>query len=510
MNTVNEVNESIWDQVEAAVQAKQPSATNEDAYIQHLAGLSLLEYGRQRKTASEELGGVPLGILDKLVNAARNELETGNDGAGTSILFDDVDPWPTPVNGANVLDDAYALLCRYVIADRETLRAAALWAALTWYADAATVLPLALITAPEKGCGKSTLLNALAKLSSRPLSVSNITPAALFRAVDKWQPSLFIDEADTYLRENPELVGIINSGHTKDAAYVIRTVGDDHDPKKFTTWGAKAISGIGAHGMAETITSRSIILLMRRKLPGERCDNLRHVDRSAFHTVKRQLARWADDNMDAFATTHPTLDGLNNRAADNWEPLLALADIAGSDWPKLARHAAAKLTGSEEEAPSLNQELLGDIRAVFDRLGTDRIFTATLLEELCKDDESAWATYNRGKPVTPRQLSKRLGEFGIKPSTVRNGYSTAKGYSRDQFNDAFSRYLADDGSLSVTPSQPNNDAGYSVTDSNFESVDKTLSVTRKPAPVLDCDAVTDKTPKNGEEENEGATNAEFF
>lgn len=145
MNTVNEVNESIWDQVEAAVQAKQPSATNEDAYIQHLAGLSLLEYGRQRKTASEELGGVPLGILDKLVNAARNELETGNDGAGTSILFDDVDPWPTPVNGANVLDDAYALLCRYVIADRETLRAAALWAALTWYADAATVLPLALI-----------------------------------------------------------------------------------------------------------------------------------------------------------------------------------------------------------------------------------------------------------------------------------------------------------------------------------------------------------------------------
>lgn len=480
-----------------------PPAADEDAYIRHLAGLSLLEYGRQRKAAAEALGDVPLGILDKLVNAARKEMETGTGGSGASIVFDDVEPWPVPVDGAAVLGDAYALLCRYVIADRETLRAAALWSALTWFADAATVLPLALITAPEKGCGKSTLLSALAKLASRPLWASNVTPAALFRAVESWKPSLFIDEADTFMRDNPELVGIINSGHTRDTAYVIRTVGDEHEPKVFSTWGAKAISGIGAHGMAETITSRSIVLTMRRKLPGERCDNLRHADRDAFHAVKRQLARWADDHRGAFSNQHPTLDGLSNRTADNWEPLLALADLAGGEWPKQARHTAMKITGSEEDAPSLNQELLGDIRAVFDRLKVDRINTATLLDELCKDDESAWSTYNRGKPVTPRQLSKRLTEFGIKPGTVRAGFDTAKGYKREQFSDAFSRYLDKGGDLSVTPSQPNNGAASRVTDSGFHAVDKAVSVTRKPSIGGGCDVVTDEiTPKPEEKKTE--------
>lgn len=482
--------------------ASTPDAADEEAYLCHLATLRPLAYARIRKAAGEALGGIPLGILDKLVSATRKELQdassdTDTGSSGTSVVFDDVEPWPTPVNGAAVLNDAFALLCRYVIADRETLRAAALWCALTWYADYATVLPLALITAPEKGCGKSTLLAALAKLASRPLWASNVTPAALFRAVEHWKPSLFIDEADTFMKDSPELVGVINSGHTRDTAYVIRTVGDSFEPRQFSTWGAKAISGIGAHAVAETITSRSVIMMMRRKLPGECCDSLRHCDRDAFHMVKRQFARWSDDHGETFAEMRPTLEGLSNRTADNWEPLLALADLAGGDWPKLARQAAVKLTGSEDEAPSFNQELLGDIKAVFERLKIDRIHTNDLLEELCKDEESAWATYNRGRPFSPRQLSKRLGEFGVKAKQIKIRFENRNGYELSQFTDAFTRYLSSTATLSSTPLQPAPALGYSDFSSSTVRVTNNLSSTSEPAPLLAGRGVEDKTPLNG-------------
>ncbi|QLG88615.1 DUF3631 domain-containing protein [Chitinibacter bivalviorum] len=418
---------------------------DEEAYILHLANLKPLAYERVRQAASEALQ-TRASVLDKLVNGARRELaaQQDDDNSGVSILFDDVEPWPVPVSGAAVLDDAFALMCRYVIADKETIRAATLWTALTWFVEYATVMPLALITAPEKNCGKSTLLNVLAKLSSRPIWASNITPAALFRAVEKWKPSLFIDEADTFMRDSPELVGIINSGHTRDTAYVIRTVGDEHEPRTFVTWGAKAISGIGAHGVADTITSRSVILMMRRKLKGERCENMRHYDREAFAMVKRQFARWADDNGENFATMRPELDGLHNRTADNWEPLLAIADLAGGDWPKQARLAAHKLTHTEDDAQSINQELLGDIRAAFERTRTDKLHTSVLLEELCKDEESAWATYNRGRPVTARQLSKRVAEFGVKARQLKIDFANRNGYELADFKDAFARYLSNE------------------------------------------------------------------
>lgn len=438
-----------------AAQAAIPDASDEDAYIRYLASLKPLEYGRKRKAAAEALGGVPLSILDKLVNAAAKELagDLGEGkGAGGCLVFDEVELWPVPVDGASLLEDAYQLLARYVIANKETLRAAALWSALTWFADFATVLPLAVVTAPEKNCGKSTLLNALAKLACRPLYASNITPAALFRSVEKWQPTLLIDEADTFTKDNEELRGVLNAGHTRDQATVIRVVevGGELEPRAFNVWGPKAMAGIG--NMPETIMSRAIVLTMRRKTKNERADNLRHCDHAAFIDVKRRLARWADDNGATFADMRPALDGLHNRTADNWEPLLALADLAGGDWPKRARHAAIKLTGSDEEAPSLNQELLGDIRAVFDRLKVERVHSADLLAELCSDEESAWATYNRGKPVSARQLSKRLAEFGIAPKQIKIKFENRNGYELAQFADAFTRYLASPTDLSSTAS----------------------------------------------------------
>ncbi|MDR3429989.1 DUF3631 domain-containing protein [Silvimonas sp.] len=486
-----------------------PDASDEEAYLIHLAGLKPLAYARIRKAAGEALGGIPLGMLDKLVAAARKELLTESGKAeanGTSAVFDEVEPWPTRVNGAAVLDDAFALLCRYVIADRETLRAAALWCAMTWYADYATVLPLALITAPEKGCGKSTLLAAMSKLSKMALPASNLTSAVLFRAIEKWHPALFIDEADTFMKENPELVGVINSGHTRDMAFTLRTVGDDYEPRKFSTWGPKAISGIGSHSVAETITSRSVVLMMRRKLAGEQCENLRHRDPATFVMVQRQFARWADDHGETFAGMRPTLDGLSNRTADNWEPLLALADLAGGEWPRIARIAAHKLTGSEDEAPSFNEELLGDIKAVFERLKVDRIHSADLIEELCRDEEAAWATYNRGRPVTGKQLSRRLKDFGIKSSDLRIAINVRKGYKLEQFADVFTRYLLKTGSSPATSLQGN--TGAASSDISIRNTEQNVADRKTPQPSTGagCSDVADRNPQPGHERESEAEN----
>lgn len=476
---------------------------NEEALIQELAKLPILQYERRREGAAQALNIRPT-VLDKVVSASRKELagESPSATGGGCILFEEITPWPSAVDGAALLSDTYALLSRYVIADRETLRAATLWAALTWFADYATVLPLAVITAPEKGCGKSTLLTALAKLACNPLYASNITPAALFRAVEAWKPTLMIDETDSFMKDNEELRGIINSGHTRETAVIVRVVevGGELQPRAFSTWGPKALAGIGH--LPETLMSRAVILTMRRKMKGESAENLRHPDGEAFTRIKRQLARWSIDSGAVFAGLSPELEGLNNRAADNWEPLLALADIAGGEWPKMARFTALHINGKEDEAPSLNEELLQDVKDAFDLLGTEKIYTADLLDALCKDEESAWATYNRGRPVTARQLSKRLGEFGIKPRTVRAGFDTKKGYSLDQFKDAFTRYLPSPPNLSVTPSQPFKD-GVS---GNIQSVTKSFlpqdvtddNTTKKP-PLSHCYVVTDKTVGVGSE-----------
>jgi putative DNA primase/helicase len=221
---------------------------------------------------------------------------------------------------------------------------------------------------------------------------SSISPAALFRTVEKFRPTLIIDEADALLGENEELRGIINSGHTRQTAYVIRTVGEDHEPKQFSTWGFKAIAGIGKR--TATIEDRSIPIALKRKLPGEKVERLRHAARGAFEALVRKIARFAEDNGEAVVDAKPDLPGaLNDRAQDNWEPLLAIADIAGGRWPQGARQVALEMSGINDEPTSIGERLLADIREAF---GNDaKLSMADLAQRLASNEESPWATEQR-------------------------------------------------------------------------------------------------------------------
>ena len=382
--------------------------------VKRLASLDCLDSERLRDTEAQRLG-VRVGVLDKEVGKARH---TAINEGGTTRIFPAVEPWPEPVDGAALLNELLAAVQRYIVCARDTAVAVSLWCAFTWLIDRVNVAPLAVITAPEKRCGKTQLLNFIGKVCRRPLVASNISPAAVFRIIEAYNPTLLLDEADSFLKENEELRGVINSGHTRQSAYVIRTVGDDHQPRQFLTWGAKAISGIGQ--LAETIVDRAIVLELRRKLPTESVQRLRHAEPQVFEGLASKLARFADDAGRSIERARPNLpEALNDRAQDNWEPLLAIADYVGGDWPDVARRTALRISGAEREARSLSSELLTDIRNVFDIKKVARIKTADLLTALAEDENKPWATYNRGKPLVATQLAKRLAEYGIKPSTMR-------------------------------------------------------------------------------------------
>jgi putative DNA primase/helicase len=330
---------------------------------------------------------------------------------------------------------------------------------MTWFIDVVQVAPLAIITSPEKRCGKSQLLFLLGRLSARAITTSSISPAALYRTIDAWCPTLLIDEADAFMRDNEELRGLLNSGHTRESAYVIRTVGDDFTPTKFNTWGAKALAGIGH--LADTLMDRAIILELRRKLPHEEVDRIRHAEPGLFDSLRSKLGRFSEDYREQVREARPPLpQSLNDRAQDNWEPLLAIAMAAGNDWLQLGTVAALKLSGSESLAQTIGTELLADIHEIFGD-NRDRITTAELIRLLCKDEEKPWATFNRGNPITPRQVAKRLKEYGIISRSIRLGIETAKGYTLDQFQESFSRYLSPE--ISTTASRSGNHTDLNVT-----------------------------------------------
>jgi len=436
-----------------------PDATDDaidiEEAIERLANLSSIQYDQVRKAEARRLG-IQLATLDNCVRNAKKIINAECDAGG--LPFTEIEPWHEAIDPGELLPEITDTIRRFIVCEPETALAATLWAAMTWFIDDIKVAPLALITAPEMRCGKTQLLSILGKISYRPLPTSNISPSALFRSIEKWQPTLLIDEADAFVRGNDDLRGIINAGHTRDSAYTVRCVGDNHEPTRFNLWGAKALAGIGK--LAGTLMDRAIILELRRKLPGEKTEKLHHAPEGTFETLRKKLARFAEDYGTAVNAARPDIpETLHDRAQDNWEPLLAIADTAGSDYGRLARETAIKLSAGNDEVPSLGVELLTDIYEAFEAKQVDRIFSEDLVKALCADDEKRWATYNFRSPkwITPKQLGQLLSKYDIKSSDIRwsssmktlsgNPLGNKKGYRRSQFEDAFQRYV----SFSSTP-----------------------------------------------------------
>jgi putative DNA primase/helicase len=382
------------------------------------------------------------------------------------------------VNGKSLLDALAALLARFVILPPRAADALALWILHTYVCEHRDICTYIGIESPLKRCGKTTLLSLLGELVHRPVAASNVSPPAFFRVIQDLHPTLLIDEADTFLASNEQLRGILNSGYHKKNSYVLRALNQsssssssDSDsawpaaPKSdvggaspsqsasasasdsrstslpsvasFSCWGPKVIATIGH--FPDTLADRCIVIRMQRKAVREQCERLRNIQPEP---LRQQCARFAADNGPAIAAANPeSVDELNDRAADIWEPLFVLADLAGGDWPQRARQAALTLSAAATESNPLGSLLL-DIWTIMFQAPDGRMFTRDLVARLNYITGHPWTDARQNKPISDLWLATQLRPYGVKPRTIWIGDDHAKGYDATDLEDTFKRYVS--------------------------------------------------------------------
>lgn len=367
---------------------------------------------------------------------------------------------------SNVLDEVRSTIGQYVYAPTAALDIATLWIAMTWIASDCLTLPLAVIQSPVPASGKSTLLDVMSRMSYNSINGISITAAVLFSMPEP--PTLFIDEADTFFGNKDELTGIVNAGHTRANASVLRaSVGEDgRQVSSFNVFYPKAISQLG-NVLSPATLSRAVIIRMAAKPDNIKLRKLLFAPRQ-FREVQAALKDSLENIRPKFFKAQIAASraleqiGLSNREADNYIPLYAIASAASSEWAARCLFAAKSLI---EPAKSLStgQEILTNIQAIMPNLvtHTDKTTGETtpvqvvgsndLLMQLLLQDDFGWNEYNNGRPLTVRLLAQLLKPFGVTPDLHRPKGSTPKrGYSIAQLEMAISQYLPS----SVPPPAP--------------------------------------------------------
>ncbi len=468
-----------------------------DQRIIELAGLSTLDYEQRRKQAVKELGIERVSVLDRMVRA---EQRKSDDASGFSLR--EIEPWPEPVDGDALLDSITQAVRRYLVLPPNGAEVVALWIIAAHAFNGFQISPRLHIRSPEKRCGKTIVLDVLECLTPRSIRTENITTAVLFRLVDGYQPTLLIDEVDSFLKDasgrqsgnsNEELRGALNAGHRR-GGQMLRCEGDNHEVRAFKTFAPVALAGIGR--LPGTLEDRSITIEMRRKKPSEQIARFRRDRTSDLDELASMAARWVADHEASLSAADPDApETLHDRAMDNWRPLFAVADLAGGEWPTLARQVAVRLSGDgAEQDASVRVQLLMDMKAIFDGDERDQIPSAFICERLAEKEDRPWPEWRHGKPITVRQLARQLGGFGITPGTIRTETGTPKGYKKEAFKDAWSRYLP---VSSATPPQVNATAGLSPIPIRHNGDDVADEKTPKLTASLGCGGVADENPISG-------------
>jgi hypothetical protein len=352
--------------------------------------------------------------------------------------------------GADLLEKLDVFLGRFVAYPSQAARVAhVLWIAHTHRMDAWESTPRIAFLSTEPGSGKSRALEVTELLVPRPVHAVSTTPAYLFRKVSDQdgRPTVLYDEIDTIFgpraRDNEDIRGMLNAGHRKGAtAGRCVTRGNVITTEDLPAYCAVALAGLD--DLPPTLMSRSVVVRMRRRAPNEIIEPFRHrVHATEGNALRDALAAWSEEIEVEGWPEMPV--GIADRNADVWEALVAVADLAGGAWPERARRAAVTLVTEVTLTPaSLGVQLLTDIQTVFCASTKDHLSTESILNTLNNIEETPWGDLN-GKPLDARGLARRLKKYEVRPKTVRDGSATAKGYSRSDFYDAWTRYVTSHG-----------------------------------------------------------------
>ena len=416
-----------------------------------------------RSEASELLLRLSADVLAMRVVQARRPEQSGD-----APVMDE--PWPDSVDGGLLLDALTTLLARYIVLPPHADVAIVLWLVHTYLFASADFTPYLWVSSPVRECGKSTLLELLERLAYRAKMTGGITGAALYRLIDRDNPTVLLDELDARLKgeSSENLRSVLNTGFSRSGRITI-CVGDDHAPKEFKTFGPKVLAGIGR--LWDTVASRSIPIVLRRatkdelrllsKIRGSRID-------AVCQPYRQQLLTLAGALRDEVSDVEPLApDALGARHTDVWSQLFAIADAVGGSWPARARAAAVALHGGPSDETDFGLLLLEDIRHLFDEgfAVEGKLPSARIVEELGKQEDRPWPEYYRGTPLTPSGVAKLLGRFGVKPKNIRAGHGSSspivKGYEFGQLAPSFARYLPGPESAATTATDTSSKGGDS-------------------------------------------------
>jgi hypothetical protein len=430
----------------------------------------------------------------------------------------DVEVTAAAESGDAVLNAVETFLSRFTIYPTEHAKLAhVLWIAHTHLMDAWDSTPRLAFLSPEPASGKTRALEVTELLVPSPVEAVNVSPAYLFRKVGQQDScTILFDEIDTVFgpkaKENEEIRGLLNAGHRRGAVAgrcvvegkVVRT-------EEISAYCAVALAGLG--WLPDTIMSRAAIIRMRRRKPGEVIEPFRRrMELETGHKLKGRLERWAKHVQPTI--TWPEMPaGVEDRDADVWEALIAVADAAGGDWPKRAREAAKALVGeAKDREPSLGIRLLADLKTVFG--DAEQMTTEAILRALHNMTEAPWNDL-KGKPLNERGLAQRLRQYNIKPKVIRVGEATPRGYTREGgLHDAWQSYLPPSSAETSATSATSATNGENPSHFNAENVayEDEASATNPNASATDAadvadrvadvaDDVADRHKKNGSNNN---------
>jgi hypothetical protein len=335
-------------------------------------------------------------------------------------------------SGANALDNITTFVRRFsAFPSRHCAPTLALWYAHTHIADQLYVTPRLILDSAEPGSGKTRVLEVAQYLVAAPEMTLSASRAALFRMVAAGPITILFDEVDTIFNNKTgggNLRAMLNAGY-KRSATIPRYDTKTGSVQRFPVYTPAALAGI-AGGMPATITSRAITIHMRRRRPDEYVESFR--ERTVEHqaqALRADLAEWVCSVADDIAAAEPAMpDGVTDRAAEIWEPLIAIADAAGDHWPSTARDACAYFVHTSVPSPdSIGVELLADLRDLFTSAGTDRLASRDIVAALLTMDDAPWSALP-DRPLGPRQLARVLRRYGVRPVTFDATVGKAKGY----------------------------------------------------------------------------------
>jgi hypothetical protein len=354
---------------------------------------------------------------------------------------------------SDLLTEVEQTVRRYVIVSSPQAAVISAWVLHTYVWEHAQHTPYLAVTSPEKRSGKTRLMEVLKLLVRRPLFASDITCAALFALIDTDKPTVFLDELDTVFHGDKEIAvaikRLLNVGYEVGSKYYRRRERSAREVEIYEVFGPRCLAAIGK--LPDTIADRCLPIRLRRRAPHEKVLPFfrREVDEGC-KVLRARLAAWAEAAGPHLTWPERTgdLELINDRAFEvSWQ-LFGIADMAGAPWSDRIRKAVVELTsGDDAEDASIGVRLIGDTKGAIgvadEQAGAPvpNIPSADLLAYLVSLEEGPWAEFNKGKPVTARQVAAILRRYGVRPRVVRVGDRTPSGYRRSDLEDLWRRYL---------------------------------------------------------------------